>query len=163
MLIFGPLAGPTTSAVTSYLLSSAASLMTVPSSTTSSAGNVTLDPVSSSSSLSTVSTSSRATFSCLPPQRTIAYTRELPLPCACPAPLDVLWPREPSDPRRARHEPDTPSYVHETTTGDLLPGSGQTPPGRCGSTVPVLAGPADRRGGGAGTRVRISIGREPRC
>src|SRR6516162_5916251 len=162
MLIVGPLAGPTTSAVTWYSVSSAGSLMTVPSSTTSSAGNVTLDPASPSS-LSTVSTSSRATFSCLPPQRTIAYTRELPLPCACPAPLDVLWPREPSDPRRARHEPDTPSYVHETTTGDLLPGLGQTPPGRCGSTVPVLAGPADRRGGGAGTRVLISVGREPRC
>src|SRR6516165_3553493 len=145
MLIFGPLAGPTTSAVTSYLLSSAASLMTVPSSTTSSAGNVTLDPVSSSSSLSTVSTSSRATFSCLPPQRTIAYTRELPLPCACPAPLDVLWPREPSDPRRARHEPDTPSYVHETTTGDLLPSSPSgAHPAVTGSLPAMLPVPAGR-------------------
>src|SRR5215468_5414882 len=162
MLIFGPLAGPTTSAVTLYAVSSAGSLMTVPSSTTSSAGNVTLDPASSSSSLSTVSTSSRATFSCLPPQRTIAYTRELPLPCACPASLDALWPREPSDPRRARHEPDMPSYVHETTAGGLLPGLGQASPGRCGSMVPVPADPADRRGG-AGTRVRMSVGREPRC
>src|SRR6516225_6448947 len=121
MLIFGPAAGPTTSAVTRYPPSSAGSLITDSPSTTSSAGSVMVAP-SSSASLSMVSTSSRATFSCLPPQRTIAYTRELPLPCACPAPLDVLWPREPSDPRRARHEPDTPSYVHETTTGDLLPG-----------------------------------------
>src|SRR5262249_55943056 len=129
-------AGPTTSAVTWYSVSSAGSLMTVPSSTTSSAGNVTLDPASPSS-LSTVSTSSRATFSCLPPQRTIAYTRELPLPCACPAPLDALWPPGPSDPRRARHEPDMPSYVHETPSGDLLPGFGQTSPGRCSSMVPV--------------------------
>src|ERR1700722_1551746 len=35
-----------------------------------------LDPALPSS-LSTVTTSSSATFSCLPPQRTIAYTREL--------------------------------------------------------------------------------------
>src|SRR5215470_11478753 len=145
MLIFGPLAGPTTSAVTSYLLSSAASLMTVPSSTTSSAGNVTLDPASSSASLSTVSTSSRATFSCLPPQRTIAYTRELPLPCACPAALGALWPPRPSDPRRARHEPDTPSYVHETTTDDLLPSSpSRTCPAVTGSLPNMLPVPAGR-------------------
>ena len=58
--------------------------MTLPSSTTRSAGSVMLDPGSSSASLSTVSTSSRATFSCLPPQRTIAYTRELPLPVCVP-------------------------------------------------------------------------------
>src|SRR5579863_7706393 len=87
--------------------------MTVSPSTTSSAGNVTLDPASSSASLSTVSTSSRATFSCLPPQRTIAYTRELPLPesvphltsdhigfglCACSG---------------LATKPDMPSYVHD--------------------------------------------------
>src|SRR5258707_7103324 len=35
-------------------------------------------------SLSTFSTSSTDTFSCRPPQRTIAYTRELSLPRACP-------------------------------------------------------------------------------
>src|SRR5215470_2646865 len=144
MLIFGPAAGPTTSAVTWYPVSSAGSLMTVPSSTTSSAGNVTLDPASPSS-LSTVSTSSRATFSCLPPQRTIAYTRELPLPCACPAALGALWPPGPSDPRRARHEPDTPSYVHETTTDDLLPSSpSRTCPAVTGSLPNMLPVPAGR-------------------
>ena len=48
--------------------------MTSPSpSTTSKAGSITLEPVSPGS-LSTVRTSSSATFSCLPPQRTIAYT-----------------------------------------------------------------------------------------
>src|SRR5579875_1502333 len=123
--------------------------MTVPSSTTSSAGNVTLDPASSSTSWSTVSTSSGATFSCLPPQRTIAYTRELPLPCACPASLD--FPAfGPSNPRRARHEPDMPSYAHETTTGDLFPGlsrqaAANSHTGSLAPRIPVPAGQADHR------------------
>src|SRR5271169_5118941 len=47
-------------------------------STTRRAGSVMLEPTSPGS-LSTVTTSSSATFSCLPPQRTIAYTRELSL------------------------------------------------------------------------------------
>src|SRR5215467_13865352 len=47
--------------------------MTLPSSTTSTAGSVTLEPISPAS-VSTVRTSSTAAFSCLPPQRTIAYT-----------------------------------------------------------------------------------------
>src|SRR5580693_3522678 len=47
--------------------------MILPSSTTSRAGSVTLAPTSPVS-VSTVSTSSTAAFSCLPPQRTIAYT-----------------------------------------------------------------------------------------
>src|ERR1700684_2413760 len=50
--------------------------MTRSPSTTSRAGSVTLSPVPPGS-LSTLTTSSSATFSCLPPQRTIAYTREL--------------------------------------------------------------------------------------
>src|SRR5437868_11663349 len=60
------------------------SLMTRSPSTTSRAGSVTLEPVLSGS-LSTVRTSSSATFSCLPPQRTIAYTRELSLSFALPS------------------------------------------------------------------------------
>src|SRR6266699_3938195 len=52
--------------------------MTLPSSTTRTAGSVTLEPISPAS-VSTVRTSSTAAFSCLPPQRTIAYTRELSL------------------------------------------------------------------------------------
>src|SRR6516164_9355453 len=55
--------------------------MTLPSSTTSTAGSVTLDPTSPAR-VSTVRTSSTAAFSCLPPQRTIAYTEELSL-CLC--------------------------------------------------------------------------------
>src|SRR5215469_1548737 len=73
MLILGPTAAPTISAVTWYPPSSAGSLMTLPSSTTSRAGSVTLAPTSPDS-LSTVRTSSTDAFSCLPPQRTIAYT-----------------------------------------------------------------------------------------
>src|SRR6266571_798120 len=73
MLILGPLAGPMISAVTWYLPSTAGSLMTLSSSTTSTAGSVRLDPTSPAS-LSTVRTSSTDAFSCLPPQRTIAYT-----------------------------------------------------------------------------------------
>src|SRR5215471_9307838 len=60
--------------------------MTLPSSTTSTAGSVTLEPTSPAS-VSTVRTSSTAAFSCLPPQRTIAYTRELSL-CLVRA---LLW------------------------------------------------------------------------
>src|SRR5690348_3071205 len=55
--------------------------MTLPSSTTSTAGSVTLEPTSPAS-VSTVRTSSTDAFSCLPPQRTIAYTEELSL-CLC--------------------------------------------------------------------------------
>src|ERR1700729_417549 len=51
--------------------------MTLPSSITSTAGRVTLEPTSPAS-LSTVRTSSTDAFSCLPPQRTIAYTENSP-------------------------------------------------------------------------------------
>src|SRR5262249_39577992 len=61
--------------------------MTLPSSTTSTAGSVTLDPTSPAR-VSTVRTSSTAAFSCLPPQRTIAYTEELSL-CLC-GPIALL-------------------------------------------------------------------------
>src|SRR5215469_12597352 len=80
MLILGPAAAPTISAVTWYELSSAGSLITLPSSTTSTAGSVTLAPTSPDS-LSTVRTSSTDAFSCLPPQRTIAYTESLSSYC----------------------------------------------------------------------------------
>src|SRR5215472_1239627 len=80
MLILGPAAAPTISAVTWYDRSSAGLLITLPSSTTSTAGSVTLAPISPDS-LSTVSTSSTDAFSCLPPQRTIAYTESLSSYC----------------------------------------------------------------------------------
>src|ERR1022692_1685628 len=82
MLIFGPLPGPRISAGTRYPPSTAGSLMTLLPSTTSTADSVRLDPTSPLS-LSTVRTSSTDAFSCLPPQRTIAYTVNS-LPCACP-------------------------------------------------------------------------------
>src|SRR4051794_36840245 len=75
MLIFGPLVAPRISAVTSYLATSPGALTTLSPSTTRSAGSVTVEPISPAN-LSTVTTSSTATFSCLPPQRTIAYTAE---------------------------------------------------------------------------------------
>src|SRR5215469_8538009 len=81
MLIFGPAAGPRISAVTWYPPSSALSLITWPPSTMSTAGSVTVEPISPAS-LSTVRTSSTDALSCLPPQRTIAYTKELSLPGA---------------------------------------------------------------------------------
>src|SRR6476659_4815519 len=58
--------------------------MTRSPSTTRRAVSVMLEPTSPGS-LSTVTTSSSATFSCLPPQRTIAYTRELSLSFALPS------------------------------------------------------------------------------
>src|ERR1700730_9796027 len=72
--IFGRLTAARISAVTWYFASSPAALTTLSPATTSSAGNVPVSPTFPAS-LSTVSTSSTATFSCLPPQRTIAYTR----------------------------------------------------------------------------------------
>src|SRR6266851_3558699 len=73
MLIFGPATAPRISAVILYRPSSAGLLMTLSSSTTSKAVRFTLEPTSPAS-VSTVRTSSTAAFSCLPPQRTIAYT-----------------------------------------------------------------------------------------
>src|SRR5215467_8894930 len=80
MLILGPAAAPTISAVTWYELSSAGSLITLPSSTTRTAGSVTLAPTSPGS-LSTVRTSSTDAFSCLPPQNTTANTESLSSYC----------------------------------------------------------------------------------
>src|ERR1019366_4972486 len=57
--------------------------MTWSSSTTRTGASLTLEPMSPVS-LSTVRTSSTDAFSCLPPQRTIAYTEVLSLPCAGP-------------------------------------------------------------------------------
>src|ERR1700761_1538652 len=83
MLIFGPAASPTISAVIWYPPTLAGSEITLSSSTTRTAASVMLEPTSPES-LSTFRTSSTDTFSCRPPARTIAYTRELSLPRACP-------------------------------------------------------------------------------
>src|SRR5256885_11096502 len=89
--------------------------MTVSPSTTRSAGSVMVAPSSASASLSTVSTSSRATFSCLPPQRTIAYTRELSSPLCVPCAsrgTEVLENPDPAQrhcPHRRRHSEACPA------------------------------------------------------
>src|ERR1700741_1620559 len=79
--------------------------MTLPSSTTSSAASVTLEPTSPAS-VSTVRTSSTAAFSCLPPQRTIAYTRELSLCLVRALPLGA-------GPHRVNADPHTGSQRYE--------------------------------------------------
>src|SRR5262245_21032694 len=83
--------------------------MTRSPSTTSRAASVMLEPTSPGS-LSTVTTSSSATFSCLPPQRTIAYTRELSLSLRFLACLGT-----PVSPRQARLN------VHRGPRSGLLP------------------------------------------
>ena len=71
--------------------------MTLSSSMTSTAGSVTLEPTSPAS-LSTVRTSSTDAFSCLPPQRTIAYTENSLSLCgpaarsAASSSIDANWP-----------------------------------------------------------------------
>src|SRR5579875_3896285 len=111
MLIFGPLAGPRISAVTRYRPSSAGSLTTLPSSTTRTAGSVTLAPTSPAS-LSTVRTSSTDAFSCLPPQRTIAYTE-----CLSRCLRSILagsWPSLAARPPRAT--PNEPAWARTGVT-----------------------------------------------
>src|SRR5512144_2799404 len=76
MRIFGPFAWPTTSAFTVTAPSASSVAVTASPSTSRSAGRVTRDPGSSPSEL-TVTTSPTATLYCLPPLRTIAYTRGL--------------------------------------------------------------------------------------
>src|SRR5512144_2456176 len=76
MRIFGPFACPTTSAFTVTDPSASYVAVTASPSTSRSAGRVTRDPGSSPSEL-TVTTSPTATLYCLPPLRTIAYTRGL--------------------------------------------------------------------------------------
>src|SRR6185312_3925184 len=100
--------------------------MTLPSSTTSTAGSVTLEPTSPAS-VSTVRTSSTAAFSCLPPQRTIAYTRELSLCLVRALPLGA-------GPHRVNADPHTGSQRYEglacLSTG--WPGGSPTPYPSCG-------------------------------
>ena len=73
MVIFGPLVGLTTSAVTLTLASLPASLVTVEPSTSRSGVRSMLSPASPFT-LSMMRTSPTDTFSCRPPARTIAYT-----------------------------------------------------------------------------------------
>src|ERR1700722_20143745 len=158
MLILGPLVAPRISAVISYRPSSAGSLMTLSSSTTRTAGSVTLDPTSPVS-LSTVRTSSTDAFSCLPPQRTIAYTanssplhrpgRGLRLQHTCSrqfrarGPVSVAHRLSSRGAARANSCAEDPGYQNQ----DVPRPPGQ--PGRavCGSAVPVRVG--DGRPGAA--------------
>src|SRR5215212_6935054 len=73
MTIFGPLVAPTTSAVTNALSRVAASDVIESPSTTSTTGRVSESPAAVAT-LSISMTSPTATFCCLAPARTIAYT-----------------------------------------------------------------------------------------
>src|SRR5437879_567128 len=143
--------------------------MTLPSSTTSTAGSVTLDPTSPDS-VSTVRTSSTAAFSCLPPQRTIAYTEELSL-CLC-GPV-ALFPQP-----RTRHEVGLVSSAPGTLGNPALDPScalaiqairPQPPPRpqalparRLPRPCPAGPAPGSRPAGGAGPRTAGPWWRPPR-
>src|SRR5918999_4798565 len=96
MSILGPLASPSTSAVTETLASLAASVVTVSPSTSKTAGSCTVAPGSSVSRL-TLSTSPTATLCWSPPLRTIAYTADPSI----------------GFPRVLRHPPEEESGQHE--------------------------------------------------
>src|SRR5580704_1555364 len=159
MWILGPAAAPTISAVTRYPPSSAGSLTTVPSSTTSRAGSVMLDPTSPVS-LSTVRTSSTDAFSCLPPQRTIAYTANSsplrqPLSSArrcLRGPVSVAH-RRPCRRAPAAGEGSRisvqPELIHAPKVQDTRFGPVLLPPGPApASAVAVVGVRHGRRGGG---------------
>src|SRR5215475_3274144 len=108
--------------------------MTLPSSTTSTAGSVTLEPISPAS-VSTVRTSSTAAFSCLPPQRTIAYTRELSL-CLVRA---LLWG---AGPHRVNADPHSGSQRYEglACLSTRLAWGSPTPYPSCGQDYQTVRG-----------------------
>src|SRR5450631_635106 len=129
--------------------------MTWSPSTTSRAGSVMLEPTSPDS-LSTVTTSSSATFSCLPPQRTIAYTRELSLSLGYSLRFPAC-PGTPVSPRRARlnvhRDPRSgllptgkvtrPQPLQRTRHGFASPGRHQAAPPSDAGTDGIAAGLAD--------------------
>src|SRR6516162_11639182 len=124
--------------------------MTLPSSTTSTAGSVTMDPTSPDS-VSTVRTSSTAAFSCLPPQRTIAYTEELSL-ClvrahrAVPAAAEQARSGARQPLHRAPWEPSPGSVLCAGSSGYQTPAAADASGAAC---PPVLA----TASGGPGSRV----------
>src|SRR4051794_28466755 len=75
MVIFGPLAAPSTSPVTEAELSASAPVVTFSPSTSMTTGRLTESPTSWAT-LSISMTSPTATFCCWPPLRTIAYTAD---------------------------------------------------------------------------------------
>src|SRR5215475_7634376 len=98
----------------------------------STAGKVIVEPTSPTS-LSTVRTSSTDALLCLPPQRTIAYTKELSLPDASPPPNHSLvrTSRQPGPPTlraarqwAARHadEKEYQTTRRSVARGGVLPG-----------------------------------------
>src|SRR6516165_8530168 len=121
--------------------------MTRPSSTTRTAGSVTLEPTSPAS-VSTVRTSSTAAFSCLPPQRTIAYTRELSL-CLVRA---LLWG---AGPHRVNADPHTgyQRYGGLACLSTRLAWGSPTPYPSCGQDYQTMRGgqPAAGYAGGTST------------
>src|SRR5690242_2534727 len=106
--------------------------MTRSPSTTSRAVSVTLEPTSPGS-LSTVRTSSSATFSCLPPQRTIAYTRELSLSFALPSVPRNSGITTAGSLERAHGRPHMRAYSRRSRLPDVSAG---TNPGRSAGLQP---------------------------
>src|SRR5215831_9982189 len=131
--------------------------MTLPSSTTSTAGSVTLEPTSPAS-VSTVRTSSTAALSCLPPQRTIAYTRELSL-CLVRA---LLWvrARTVSTPVRT---PGSQRYEGLACLSTRLAWGSPTPYPSCGQDYQTrrAAQPAARYAGGPSSAGSPAAGAPP--
>src|SRR5262245_14578188 len=131
--------------------------MTLPSSTTSTAGSVTLDPTSPGR-VSTVRTSSTAAFSCLPPQRTIAYTEELSL-CLC-GPIALFRGCGPRTRGGARQpctgHPDDPALESVLCAGS----SGYQTPAADASGAACPADPP-AASGGPGSRVAARRRRRP--
>src|SRR6266516_3089854 len=128
--------------------------MTLPSSTTSTAGSVTLEPISPAS-VSTVRTSSTAAFSCLPPQRTIAYTRELSL-CLVRALLGCgPAPRQ----RRSAHT-GSQRYEGLACLSTRLAWGSPTPYPSCGQDYQTMRGaqPAAGYAGGPSTTWSPAVG-----
>src|SRR5215472_3183761 len=121
--------------------------MTWPPSTTRTAGSITLEPTSPAS-VSTVRTSSTAAFSCLPPQRTIAYTRELSL-CLVRA---LLWG---AGPHRVNADPHSGSQRYEglACLSTRLAWGSPTPYPSCGQDYQTMRGaqPAAGYAGGPST------------
>src|SRR6516165_4697599 len=131
--------------------------MTRPSSTTRTAGSVTLEPTSPAS-VSTVRTSSTAAFSCLPPQRTIAYTRELSL-CLVRA---LLWG---AGPHRVNADPHTGYQRYEglACLSTRLAWGSPTPYPSCGQDYQTMRGaqPAAGYPGGPSTTGSTAAGLLP--
>src|SRR5580700_4319901 len=132
--------------------------MTLPSSTTSTAGSVTLEPTLPAR-VSTVRTSSTDAFSCLPPQRTIAYTEELSLsacagPTRCSADADHRHEEGLASFAPGTLEPSPGSVLCAGTSGYQTPAAADASGEACPSVLTAASG-------GPGSRVAARRRRRP--